>query len=932
MSDPVQRALDAIADGTPVDWLALDAACSDQETLDRLRVLAEIARVAQVHAGAPTTALPLPCRWGFLEVRERIGHGAHGTVYRAIASRLDREVALKVLRDDDSGRPWSLAMEEGRLLARVRHQNVVAIHGADRIDGRTGLWMELLVGDTLREHVEREGPMSARETSRIGVELCAGLRAIHAAGLLHRDIKPQNVVLSQDGRTVLTDLGAAHQTGGDDGSLEGTPAYLAPEILKGSRASAASEVYALGVLLFFTATGVLPFDGESVADLRQSHESPRQWPARFRMLPPAFRAVLERALAANPANRFGSIEEFGRALQRLDRARSLPMTAWAIAAFTIVVAAAAAPAFLARSTHDRTPGSLQAADGREQSGTRRTVVLPRSDMGMPSRDGRVYPFVDGAGALQLWDVVTAKPRLIVAAPPNAIRSSIASPDGTRVAYAVRLPADHFELRTIGADATWPRVLIPDESAYEPVPLDWSRDGKLLLLWLEQRDGSEDLVVHSIPDGRTSVLLTRRGHVQSGASLSPDGQRAVVADDAARGAPLQMLDLRRRSTPLAGTDGGVSPEWLLDGRIFFLRRSKSAVSRDGWVVGVTDRGERNAPVLAVPNVGVSIDVASEVRVSDAGELQAIRTTFSADVYVTSISLARDGASIPPTRISPDEIGNHVGPSWSPDGRRLAYFTTHPSSASNGTPLRTLTVRDIRSGTVRELRLPLSFVGGYSPRWCPEGNSVVILGRAGRPPDPVAYFRVNVNDGKTSTLVPVPADADPPSAECVGNDTLLYTDPGRGIVARNLLSGTERVRVRLERGTHVAHFASSPDRKSIAFAAIVEGPQRWRAELTIQRVDGTRRVLDAVAAPEDVAFQAWTPDGRTILYTKGRSNGPHTLWRVPSAGGRPQPLRFTLRPAPNPLSLHPDGHTLAYPERVVMPELSIIPVAVLAHSRR
>ena len=146
--------------------------------------------------------------WGHLRLIESVGRGAFGQVYRAWDSHLDREVALKVIRAPaaGSGSARSAFIEEARLLARVRHPNVVTVYGADRVDGQSGLWTEFIRGRTMAEIVRHDGPLDSAEAARVGRDLCRGLGAIHSAGLLHRDVKAQNVMREDGGRIVLMTL------------------------------------------------------------------------------------------------------------------------------------------------------------------------------------------------------------------------------------------------------------------------------------------------------------------------------------------------------------------------------------------------------------------------------------------------------------------------------------------------------------------------------------------------------------------------------------------------------------------------------------------------------------------------------------------------------------------------------------------------------
>lgn len=183
MKNPIERALEAASDAADVDWDALERDATDTETRETLRALRALTALVSAHR----LALPqreLPFMWGPLEVRAHIAHGAHGDVYRAWDPQLHRDVALKLLRDagpDSADGPPAIA--EGRRLARVRHPNVVTIHGADRIEGQAGIWMEFVDGSTLREIVTRQGPMPAAEVIEVGIAVCSGLAAIHETGL-----------------------------------------------------------------------------------------------------------------------------------------------------------------------------------------------------------------------------------------------------------------------------------------------------------------------------------------------------------------------------------------------------------------------------------------------------------------------------------------------------------------------------------------------------------------------------------------------------------------------------------------------------------------------------------------------------------------------------------------------------------------------------
>jgi serine/threonine-protein kinase len=250
--------------------------------------------------------------WGSLEILEEVGRGGFGVVYRAWEPALAREVALKIIRPPDPS-PETLAsiLREGQLLARVRHANVVAVHGAQQIGDEVGLWMEFVRGRSLSNLVRADGPRAAEEAAVIGISLCQALAAVHQAGVLHRDIKAHNVMREAGGRIVLMDFGAGQLLEGprnQDERAVGTPSYMAPEVLAGGRATARSDIYSLGILLYYLVTGTFPVEGTSWTDFLLAH-------ARFERrplgdvrpdIPASFVRVVEKATALKPDERYAS--------------------------------------------------------------------------------------------------------------------------------------------------------------------------------------------------------------------------------------------------------------------------------------------------------------------------------------------------------------------------------------------------------------------------------------------------------------------------------------------------------------------------------------------------------------------------------------------------------------------------------------------------
>ena len=318
--ESVSEVAAAILDGSPIDWGLADSAASDTDrlVLEQLRVLAAL---ADVHR-RPLEEVSDLQDWGPLRVLEQIGHGAFGEVYRAWDTRLDREVALKLLPStspDDETRA-STIIEEGRLLARVRHPNVVTVYGAERIGDRVGLWMEFIDGQTLEQHIRTGRQFTEAETVAIGNQLCSAVAAVHQAALLYRDIKAQNVMISGNGRVVLMDFGAGRELDrAAAGGLTGTPLYLAPELLAGHPASMSSDMYACGVVLYHLLTGSFPVTARTLEELRTAHaHGERRHIAQMRPdLSPRLSATIDKALDPDASQRYSSVNELRAALSRL---------------------------------------------------------------------------------------------------------------------------------------------------------------------------------------------------------------------------------------------------------------------------------------------------------------------------------------------------------------------------------------------------------------------------------------------------------------------------------------------------------------------------------------------------------------------------------------------------------------------------------------
>ncbi|HEX3113007.1 MAG TPA: serine/threonine-protein kinase, partial [Candidatus Eisenbacteria bacterium] len=276
--DSVDRLTGSVSDGKPVDWEAVELDAElDSDTVRMMRDVARIAeynRALQQSGSAPspsTTAPPLE-RWRDLTLMEPIGAGARGEVWRAWDSTLRRQVALKFLQPSEDESASADLLTEARALARIRHPSVVTVYGIAEDQGRVGMWMECVPGTSLSREMERVGPLRPLQVALIGTQLCSALEALDTAGLVHRDIKPANILLEREDRAVLTDfgLGWRPEAGGDEApKSSGTPLFMAPEVLAGEKPTHQSDLYALGVTLWWALAGRSPFEAKTLAELRE---------------------------------------------------------------------------------------------------------------------------------------------------------------------------------------------------------------------------------------------------------------------------------------------------------------------------------------------------------------------------------------------------------------------------------------------------------------------------------------------------------------------------------------------------------------------------------------------------------------------------------------------------------------------------------------
>jgi len=333
---------------------------------------------------------------GRYELLEMIGKGGMSSVYKAHDRLLDRQIAVKILHPHftEDEEYVERFRREARAVAQLSHPNIVTVIDRGEDEGRQYIVFEYVEGENLKQLLERTGPMAVRDALLLALQMARALAFAHGRGLIHRDVKPQNVLLNAGGQAKMTDFGIARSVDVQGvtitGTVLGTSEYIAPEQARGERVDAQTDVYSLGVVLYELLVGGVPYEGETFVTVALKHVNEPVPPVLERRpdVPPRVALAVERAMAKSPDERFSSmqqlVDELEGCLDELDpgdeqvtmisrqpvaakqprrRKRRLGVL-WPIAAVLAVLAVAALAALGALALRDDGGDSPQAATGQ----------------------------------------------------------------------------------------------------------------------------------------------------------------------------------------------------------------------------------------------------------------------------------------------------------------------------------------------------------------------------------------------------------------------------------------------------------------------------------------------------------------------------------------------------------------------------------------
>ncbi len=627
---------------------------------------------------------------GFAEAAE-VGRGGFGVVFRCLQRNLGRTVAVKLLHADLDAVHRERFFREGRAMARLSgHPNVVDVLqvGITR-SGRPYLVMPFHSLDSLESRMRRDGPVPWPAVVRVGVRLAGALHSAHRVGILHRDIKPGNVLLSDYGEPLITDFGIARVEGSfrtAHGGFTGSLAYSAPEVLGGGPPTPASDVYGLAATLFALIAGQAPFarrpGEEPIAQFLRIAGRPVP-DLRGQAVPDAVCAVLERALAKDPAERPASAEALGHALQDAQRVAGLPVTAMALPLPRHPAAGAATGAGVPDDAPVRPDPSGPAPSGTRRPGTGRPGAGWMAAARRASRPRATVLaavlLVLGVGAyLGLSGVPAATPtgaseeaNAAEPAPPGPapilVHTSIpvpalgrpidvgptptfaaAAPNGRQV-YVAGGNSGVITVVDTAAGRVTARIPVPEGP---PQFLAFSRDGRTLYvsIWNDERTIHEIAVLDTTTNRIVATIPVRSRPFL--AAVSPDGRQLYVPNHDT--GVVSVIDTESR-TVTREIRVAPDPHWVAfspDGKRAYTANHESNL------VSVIDTA--SASVIATVPVGTS---PHSVAVHPRRPLVANVNYDSASVTLIDTTVQKVVATIP--------VGhNPQAIAWSPDGR-FAY---------------------------------------------------------------------------------------------------------------------------------------------------------------------------------------------------------------------------------------------------------------------
>jgi serine/threonine protein kinase len=775
-----------------------------------------------------------------------------GEIYKARDTRLDRTIAVKVLPSHVASNPDVRQRFEREALAvsSLNHPNICTLHDIGQQDGVDYLVMEYLEGETLTEKIEK-GPLAADELLRCAIDVADALDKAHRSGLMHRDLKPGNIMITKSG-TKLLDFGLAKSIGAAaapsnltasptmtspltaEGTIVGTFQYMAPEQLEGKEADPRSDLFALGAVIYEMATGRRAFEGKTQASLIASilKDQPRPIMELRPMSPPALERIVRQCLAKDPDERWQSAGDLKRELRWIAEGGSQA------SAQTIASAAAAPhrmPAWLAWGAAILLAGGAIALGyslrAPAQSPVMRTSLLLPAGTALDSQNTSIALSPDGT-SLALIASTPDGPRQLWIRPMNSLTAqSLAgtegatypfwSPDGQHLGFFAdrklkKIPASGGTVVTLcdaedGRGASWGSTgtIVFAPNAFGALMQIPSSGGAPVAVTTVDKDSLTHRLPHFLPGGKRLLFLSDSG----------------TTGDSTNG--IYSLDLDSKKTALV---------IKAEGEGLYAEPGFLVYVRDGNLMGQPfDTGTLRASGEAVP-------------IAEKVSFNAFRFTGAYTLSSTGLLLFQTGAAVPKSQLTWFDL----------DGKKGA--------------------------TVGE---PASFPGTGRLAFSPDGQRAAVAVQAGEGKIDIWIYDLARAVGSRFTFGPKPAFSPLWSPD---GGHVVYTE-GPSMISIKAADGTSDARALIssEGGSRTIPLSFSPDGSHLAYR-VQSGKTRW--DIWMMPLKGDRKPFPFIATPAAETNAEFSPDGKWVAYISDESGkdelfvvpfpGPGGKWQISSGG--------------------------------------------------
>jgi eukaryotic-like serine/threonine-protein kinase len=792
------------------------------------------------------------------QILEKLGAGGMGVVYKALDTKLNRTVALKFLPEDEQAGETDRArfLQEARAASAINHPNVCVIYDLKEHEGGQFIVMEYVEGRTLKQMTTNQELIPVEKAVDFALQISEAMQAAHEWGILHRDIKSENIMVTPSGQVKVMDFGLALVKGSQrltrSSSTVGTIAYMSPEQIEGKPVDARADIFSFGVVFYEMLTGHLPFAGDNQAAVIHAILNLPPKPIESSQLAPDLIELIARALEKDVEKRCQSMQEM----------------------------------------HDEL---LRIKQGKENSAgykPKRTTVSPK-------RRKRSKKHVISTAALVCSLAVAAfiffRPMLSKPLPemtivpfacsPGMERSPAFSPDGNQIAYigdGGNQKDNDVYVKMIGTG-------VPLKLTRKPAPRGspaWSPDGSMVTFL--QLSGKESGIykVPALGGVEQRLLAIDSTNVRAGLDWSPDGGSIVYSDRDSANVPngifllsLSTMEKHQITFPPLGTAGDDEPTFSPNGKRITFRREYSYGSHAVFVIPTTGGAEKRITEViqfifdlawaqngreiiytsdrggtyslwrvSVKNrkpkpLAASVEDAFQIAVAKKGTKLAYAKMSGSDTIWKGDIPEQEGQMVATRHLIGINRGHWLG-RFSPDGQRIAF-----SSMGSGNPEVWICDNDGSNP------LQLTDFGGHhtgSPYWSPDGRRITF---DSRPEGHSDIFTMNADGRQLERMTTELSDDRIPSYSRDGS--WIYFTSNRGgsyAVWKCPAAGGEAVQVTNDEGWWPCE---SPDGRSLYYLDVTGKGNVWKLSLE----DGKKQIV-----LNDIVWQNWYPAGSGIYYLK------------------------------------------------------------------